>query len=1232
MRVFLSVVLLLALAVAALPLWFPWALRPIAKRFGATYAHYQRLGYDHFQLSDFALTNGVVQVTADKVKTVVPTVWLWRHLNGKQNEPFVEVQSWKYATAETKSTRTQVHAPVSVRDTFQTVRNIAEILQNWLPTATLSNGTVSIGKEDLKLALANWTNGNLTATVSLTNGPALKVVAATKPGSPWTMNIAAEPQSLHSTFSIADREGQLAVTGTVNWLTNRFDVAATFPPRGFIPDTASVRADAFAVPARLIGMPEYGNIGGSVQATWQTNRFTVQLAAKASSTSTNLPPFNVQLGASGDTNAARLDTADISIPGLQAGLSAPVAIRFQPPFLSQPAKLDLAADLDRQHWFVGQGRLTGSAMVYPGEKFPRVSVTLAGAGVTTTSVTTSNLSVDGELNWPVLELKTARAEMDDGSRISLSGKYNFAEKAIQDGRVNFSGAFGGQYLPADYSFNSATLTAQFGGPLDALTNSASLQVKQVAVPHMNPVDIAASWAGEGLNFKTVQVAVKTGAASLLLRGSTQLTHGEKTLNLTALELSESNRTELRLQDPVRIAFGSSPNNAAGSRTNATWSLSVGQMSLTGDGREFRLAANVNWPERGSVQTEARSLDVRLLKDFIPSADAEAVLNHLNFVGGWTNGPVVFQLASDATLKTKEQLPFSADAKLTGGKDGIAIEQLSISSATQMVSRVEGSLPVFFNPAGKNGLMQIDADKPLKLQASTDPRSILWEKIAEATGLRLEEPNLTANLEGTWAAPKGQVAMRVQRLEIPIGERPLPPIENVDFLMVMDRATARVSRFNFEIDKQPVRLTGEVPLGESFWTGLRHERHLPDWREAKAHLQIENAQLAPFTSLLPQILSPEGNASADIALEPGGNLHGELSVTNARTHPLESVGPVRNIQLLARLDGRNVRLEHASGEIGGQRVNLDGGMELNEQAWRTNGLPTFQVHLSGTNVPLARNPSVLLRADVDLSVTNSGAEIPIVYGKVKLRDSLFLADLQALVPERTASARKRPPYFSVEAEPWAHWRLNVNVQGDKFLRVQTPLFHGTVSTVLTLEGTMKDPLALGQVKIDSGSSISFPFSSLDVKQGFILLTSEDPYRPNLFVTAEARRFGYDVKMEASGPADQPVVQFSSIPGLSSEEIVLMLTTGQIPRGLGVTATTQERAQGLALFVGKNLLSDFGLGGGGADRLTVRSGQEISESGRPTYDIEYKLTDRWSVIGEYDRFDQYNLNIKYKLYSK
>src|SRR5207237_1159060 len=133
------------------------------------------------------------------------------------------------------------------------------------------------------------------------------------------------------------------------------------------------------------------------------------------------------------------------------------------------------------------------------------------------------------------------------------------------------------------------------------------------------------------------------------------------------------------------------------------------------------------------------------------------------------------------------------------------------------------------------------------------------KIAEATGLRLREPNLTANVEGTWAAPQGQITLQVQRIEISGLGRTLPAVENVDLLTVMDRATVRISRFNFEVEKQPVQLTAELPLGEHFWSGLREKRHLPDWRDAKAHLRIDHAQLAAFTSLLPETLSAEGAA-------------------------------------------------------------------------------------------------------------------------------------------------------------------------------------------------------------------------------------------------------------------------------------------------------------------------------------------------------------------------------------
>lgn len=1223
-----SVVLLLVLVIAAVPLWFPWALPPIAKRFGASYANYRRVGYQRFQLSGFALTNSTIQFQAREATAFVPTVWLWKRLAGAKAEPFLEVSSWKYVPVTAKSSTS--NAPVSVRSKFEDLNSLAATLDKWLPRATLTNGIIVIENQQVDIPEAVWTKGTLSGTASLSNQQPFTVTASSGQNNSWKLNLESEALEFRSAISIEDREGKLAVTGTADWITNHIALAAEFPGSGFIPNTASLRAEPFDVPAHLLGLEQYSDVTGALQAQWQTNHFDAQLTAKAVSQRTNLPPLDIQLRASGTTNDARLGIAKLSAPGLQAGLAEPVTVYFRPPFLSQPATLNVAADLDQQNWFAAQGKLSGQAILYPEGKFPRVTFNLSGSGVATSSLTTSNLYMSGELQWPEVDLKVAQVKMDDGSQFSLSGIYDLTQKTIRNGRLHSSGPFGGEFLPADYSFSSASMEAQFSGPLMSLTNSAVIAVKHLSTPHVNPLDLQAEWSAEGLNVNAAQVKIASGNSTLLMRGSAAFGSNEKSLTLTTLDLSTSNHTLMHLQQPARIMFNPGPGHT-GLESNAPWNLKLDPLHLAGDSRDFLLAADVSWPESGTFTCRAQGLDARLLKDFIPKADAEAVLNSLDFSGGWTNGPIAFQLASAATLETKEHFPFSASARLVGGETGVAIEHLSVSSTNQTVCRAEGSLPAYCDPTRKDGMIHIDADAPLKLHLLTDPNSILWQKLAAVTGLRLQRPNFTASVEGTWAAPKGQVTLRAERIELSQPKHPLPAIQNLDVLVLMDRDSARVSRFNFDIENQPVSIIAQMPLGETFWSGLRHERRLPDWHQATAHLKMDNAQLAPFTPLLPDILTAQGSATADISLERGGNLHGELSIANARTHPLESIGPVRDIQALARLDGRQVRLEQATAEIGGQRVNIDGSLELNQQFWRMTGLPAFQVHLTGTNVPLARNPSILLRADLNLAATNSGSQLPVVSGAVRLRNSLYLADLQSLVPQRAASPRRRPPYFSIEAEPWAQWRVNVNVSGDHFLRVQTPVFQGTVSTVLTIEGTLKEPLALGVVNIDTGSSINFPFSSLDVRQGLISLTSENPYRPDMFVTAQSRRFGYDVKMEARGPVDQPVIQFSSIPGLSSAEIVLMLTAGQVPQGVGYTTTTQQRAEGLGLFVGKNLLSDFGIGGG-QQRLTVRSGQEISESGRPTYDIEYKFTDRWSAVGGYDRFDQYNLNLKWKVYSK
>src|SRR5262252_5498076 len=84
------------LVIVAMPLWFPWTARRIARAFGANYSNYQREGYGRFRLDNVTFTNDDGAFRAKQVDAYVPTAWLWRLLWHSKQEPFVQAHSWEY--------------------------------------------------------------------------------------------------------------------------------------------------------------------------------------------------------------------------------------------------------------------------------------------------------------------------------------------------------------------------------------------------------------------------------------------------------------------------------------------------------------------------------------------------------------------------------------------------------------------------------------------------------------------------------------------------------------------------------------------------------------------------------------------------------------------------------------------------------------------------------------------------------------------------------------------------------------------------------------------------------------------------------------------------------------------------------------------------------------------------------------------------------------------------------
>ncbi len=1235
-RVLAGLALVLAGLLVALPLWWPWALKPAGKTFGLTYSRYDRIGYSGFRLTDASITNNSSRIRAERIEAFVPTAWLWKVITGETNVPFVNVQGWSYSPVISPSKTNDVTKAASVFTNVVQLRRLFAQLQTWAPHMVLSRGNLLLTDSlDIEIPRAEWLEGRLIATATTEQSGETEVSLETH-SSPMKLSVAAPKRNLFGEVNVRDLASTVNFNGAVNWLSNRTELEITFAREGVIPSTAAVRADRILLPGSAMGFTQYQKVQGEAELKWNaagldgsstaTNRqFAIHISANAVPESEDLPPLDIDIQASGTTNEARIDTARVVIPWMTAELSEGTALRFAPPFVPERAELHVTIELSKQNHFPATGVLHGNATVFPSTNVtPRAEFQLTGEHLSVTNMNLRAVRLRGALDWPSLQLTENRVTLEDGSEASFTASLDVASNVVHTAKLTVRGAFARDLLPAGYSFKAAEVQADLRGPFTALRHSGELKLNELVAPGLRPLEVLARWQGTGIGFDDLQLEAASAGTTVEVNAAGAFSQTNVAASLSMFSLKSEQHGELRLETPVNVQF----QRGASDETNQ-WRLSSDPLKLVGNQRMLNFSAGVEWPQTGNISIEMQNIGSELFEDFLVATNSHYLIRELQAGANWTNGPVMFTNQFAARISSTDQPEVELRGSVGSDSNRIVISNVSIASTTQVVCHVEGELPFAFEPAATNSWIQIRDEGDLRLRAFTETNSAIWDQLAAKLPIKLHNPNVRVDVSGSWRKPAGTLKADVERFEIR-ATKPLPVVTGLNLALEMDRENARAN-FGASIQDQPVRASATMPLGTGFWKKVLEERELPDFGEATGELALRDAKVSAFAEFAPELIAPQGEVSVNLKLSPGLQLAGEALVYNLTTRPLPSLGPVRSIDGQVLFEGSRLALTNFVAEIGGQRVRAHGVSEVTESILRERKLPGFELYVIGTNVPLVREASVLLRSDLNLAITNVAGSNGVIAGHVRLRDGFFLSSLKDLAPGKVSSPSRRPPYFSIEVEPFASWRLALNVEGDRFMKVQSPFFRGTVSTTLRIEGSLREPLALGEARINSGM-ITFPFGSLNVRQGFVSLTSANPYQPQLLVNAEAERMGYDIKMEATGPADQPAIQFSSSPPLTSEQIVLMLTTGQTPAGVATSTTTRQRAQGVAMFVGKNILSDLGFGGTGDGRLTIRSGEQVTESGRPTYDVEYKLDEDWSVVGEYDRFSQYNLGFKWRIYSK
>ncbi len=1209
-------VLIGVLALAALPLWLGPVLRAGAKHLGAEFETYETRGYSDFALRNVRFARPGVDLWIESVEAPTPAVWAWRRLSGAATP--LRAGAWEFEMVR----QTAVHSGAEASDEIATdpdgwhslhdrLDGIVATVARWLPEAEVGPGRLQIAAVTVALDAAVWQDRELRLTNVRARGLAVDAGWRWPHGErSWTLNVNA--RNVEAAGSLVGSGERLAGEGTLWGQTARGQ--ARFAPAGWLPAEAEFEAANWSLPGRRLRLEAaYATVAGEVRMQWAERRLAVVARAEGEPLpDSEVPPLAVNVRGGGDLQSFSVEALDLRMPGLRAELSAPFAFRPGETLEGEATHFRLESDLAALPWSGWSGRILGTATVTPaGARWPEIEGNLEAVQIARAEWTLPEVRLRARLDWPALTVGTFEAETPEGGRLQGEGGWHFDERRLLASRVKgaLPPALLARWLPPTWEFAQVEVTVEGEGVWPEVRHSGSVQATAVEIPPVKPVDVSATWAGQGAQFSAIDGVVRRETSSLFVRGSA----GPEGARIDTLDSREGEATQWRLVEPVTIS----------------WRDGLDVDALRWRHADSHLDLALTLGTLGEARLAAERIDSEDLARWIVFPGPSWRLRTLQFDGRWADGPLEFSAAGNLAVALGEEREATIDAAVSGGPGGVRIERLTAAEGEAAIVRATGTFPFFIHPQGETRFV-IDRDRALEAELASEPNPEFWAQVATLTGVSLEAPVVRATLGGTWRKPSGDVAISTHRVAMPagLGGRNVPELRQLTARLTADGEGLELAEFSLNVAGQALRARGRIPAAPGLWQDILDDPRRALAAGADLRIEIPDADMAALARFVPEYLAPTGRLRLDLTVRPDGDWEGFLRLENAASRPLGPLGVLQDVGADIRFSGRTVEIRQTTARMGGQPVRLTGTARWPEGA----EAPALDLALKGENLPFVRQTGLLVRGDLDLRLrTRSGGSMRIE-GTTRLRDSLFLADVRSLIPRggRGAAPNRRPPYFAVDVAPLRDWEIDVDVQGDRFLRLRTPVFNGTASARFRLGGTLGDPRAIGEATVNEGA-VRLPFASFAVRQGAVRLTEADPYEPQLAIDGTARRFGYDLRMELSGTASRPNLVFTSSPPLESEQVLLLVMTGEVP-GDEFAYTGTQRAVRLGTYLGQSLLGQFGGDPARAERFSLTTGERVSRQGRETYGFAYELGSRWSLVGEYDEFDDYNVGVKRRLFAR
>lgn len=694
-----------------------------------------------------------------------------------------------------------------------------------------------------------------------------------------------------------------------------------------------------------------------------------------------------------------------------------------------------------------------------------------------------------------------------------------------------------------------------------------------------------------------------------------------TLRLTALS-AERNGTDLRLKTPSVLIIDT------GGRSSLT------PLTLIGSAGTITLAGRLD--PAGAVAVQAHVSDLNG-KGWLPDLtggrlDVDALNATLTVSGTWRAPRIALAASTDAVRSPFLPVPLAGRMALDYADARLSISQFDWSYTDGSRIHITGDIP--FQAQWKD----IRPEALVTLSAEIElPQAGVLNAFLGKNRISAGSLSVAATITGTWENPEGNARLDGADVMLENGSLPLPPGP------LAFSAKARYGERTIVLEHFRLNAPAVIIAGQGSWKNLPPPWLAPlaaDGGAVSMDATVSATRLDWAAAGIPGVRATDGQLLANVHLRGSlsqPEITATLSVKDGQIRAEARLPAIEAINLQADITAGDLTISELSAQIGAAPLTATGRV--------TDVMgpdPVMDLRLNGNNLLLYRDPGLRVRGNTALVLTGPVSRLQLT-GDVVITDGLFSRRIDLLgslkASDRPESGDRGLRLFSIRQPPLRDMRLDVGISAASPFVIRSNLVRGEVKPSLRLTGTAEVPLLVGKVLV-STAKLRLPAGRMLIENGLIQFPNADPERPVIDLLGTSKLFGYDVRLIAEGPYDEPVITLSATPPLASEDILLMLLTGAPPSKDITAGDIRRRSLNVSMFIGQDLISrwfdsgDSDSGESIMERFDVQLGREITQKGEETVEAQFRLADNVFrqgdtiyLTGEKDAYDYYNAGVQF-----